>query len=291
MGYFTNVLRKYYPAIVFFLLTTTIIGCFFLYGITAPGSFGNSFLVVGDSRSGDSIYQEIVSTITSSFSYAGCLIHMGDMIEKPGDQVRWKNFLNLIAPISQVMPWYAVVGNHDVNSISSQQIYQNVMNSPSDQLYYSFDLMNSHFIILDTEIPGQKGGIVGEQLDWLRQDLQRIAASPPRYLFVFTHRPLFPQGHHRGHDLINAVELHQLFVQYGVDAVFAGHEHQYYLYQKDTIPYVITGGGGAPTHDDGMGESYHHFLRVELLLPETINIHVLDVHGNIIKTEVVATGQ
>ena len=292
MKSFVNIVRKYSAFVVFFLLAVAMIGCqddhIFRYGTTAPSLFGDSFLVVGDSRSGDDIYQEIVSSITSSLSYAGCLIHLGDMIENPGNQAQWNNFINMTAPISRVMPWYAVVGNHDVGSTSSQQTYQGVMDPPSDALYYSFDLMNSHFIILDTEIPGQEGGIVGEQLAWLKRDLQMYASSA-RYLFVFTHRPVFPQGHYRGHDLVNAQELHQLFVQYGVDAVFSGHEHQYYLYQKDAIAYIVTGGGGSPIYDGGIGESYHHFLLVELLSPETINIHVLDVHGNVIKTEVAPT--
>lgn len=291
MCYYTNIFRKSYAAIVFLLLAVTMLGCqddhIFRYGTTAPSLFGDSFLVVGDSRSGDNIYQEIVSSITSSLSYAGCLIHVGDMIENPGNQAQWTHFINMTAPVSQIMPWYAVVGNHDVGSTTSQKIYQSVMDPPSDALYYSFDLMNSHFIILDTEVPGQEGGIVGEQLAWLKQDLQ-TSASSAQYLFVFTHRPVFPQGHYRGHDLANAEELHQLFLQYGVDAVFAGHEHQYYLYQKDAIAYVVTGGGGSPIYDGGIGESYHHFLLIELLPPQTINIHVLDVHGNVIKTEVVA---
>ncbi|GAK56790.1 metallophosphoesterase [Candidatus Vecturithrix granuli] len=287
-----KIFRKLSATILFLLLSATLVGCqndhIFRYGATRPNLFGDSFLVVGDSRSGDNIYQEIVRSISSSLSYADCLIHVGDMIEKPGSQARWEKFLNMTTPISQGMPWYAVVGNHDVGSISSQEMYQSVMDSPSDQLYYSFNLINSHFIILDTEIPGQEGGIVGEQLTWLRQDLQSYASSA-QYLFVFMHRPVFPQGHYRSHDLANAQELHQLFMQYGVDAVFAGHEHQYYLYQKDAIAYIVTGGGGAPIYDGGLGESYHHFLLIELLPSETINIHVLDVHGNIIKTEVVTT--
>jgi 3',5'-cyclic AMP phosphodiesterase CpdA len=287
-----SIVQKFFVVIVFFLVAVTMFGCqndhIFRYGTTEPSPFGDSFLVVGDSRSGDNIYQDIVSSITSSLSYSGCLVHLGDMIENPGNQAQWKNFLSMTAPISQVMPWYAVVGNHDVGSISSQKTYQSVMNPPSDRLYYSFDLMNSHFIILDTEVPGQEGGIVGEQLAWLTQDLQTSAPSA-QYIFVFTHRPVFPQGHYRGHDLANAGELHQLFTQYGVDAVFSGHEHQYYLYQKDTIPYVVTGGGGSPIYDGGMGESYHHFLLVELLPPQTLNIHVLDVYGSVIKTEVVTT--
>ncbi len=289
--YCIHTYRKFSTLLVFSLFTFIMSACrddhIFRNGITAPSPIGNSFIVVGDSRSGDSIYREIVSAITSSLSYADGMIHVGDMIENPGNQGQWTNFLNMTAPVAQVMPWYAVVGNHDVGSVSSQKMYQSVLGAPSDKLYYSFNVKDSHVIILDTEVPGQMGGIVGEQLAWLTQDLQANASAP--YTFVFTHRPVFPQGHYQGHDLANAQELHRLFMQYGVDAVFSGHEHQYYLYQKDTIPYVVTGGAGSPIYDGGLGEKYHHFLLIEQLPPNTFDIHVLDVSGKIIKTEAFMT--
>jgi hypothetical protein len=75
MKSFVKFVRKCSVLAVFFLLAVSMIGCqddhIFRYGTTAPSPFGNSFLVVGDSRSGDSIYQEIVHSITSSLSYAG----------------------------------------------------------------------------------------------------------------------------------------------------------------------------------------------------------------------------
>ena len=144
MKFFVKIVQKCSGLIVFFLLTVSIIGCrddhIFRYGTTAPSPFGNSFLVVGDSRSGDSVYRKIVDSITSSLSDADCLIHLSDMIEDPGTQAKWGNFLDMTASVSRVTPWYGVVGNHDVGSISLQTLYQSVMDAPSDQLYYSVDL-------------------------------------------------------------------------------------------------------------------------------------------------------
>jgi hypothetical protein len=289
------IIKNYQRIFIFaglFLLIFAFTGCqddhIFQWGETIPKPSGNSFLVLGDSRSGDRIYMDIVDSITSSFSSSSCLINVGDMIEDPGNKAQWKKFLEMTAPIAEVMPWYGAVGNHDVNSIASQQIYQEVMDFPGNELYYSFDLIDSHFIILDTVIPGQAAAIIGEQLAWLKSDLQTFADSA-QHIFVFTHHPVYPQAHYHGHDLANADELHQLFSQYGVDIVFSGHEHQYYIYQKGSMPYVVTGGGGAPIYTGGIGESYHHYLLVEILPPNTILIHVLDVHGKAIQTAVITT--
>ena len=274
------------------LIGTLVTGCgdkhLFKRGTTVPTPVGDSFLVVGDNRSGGEIYENIIASITSSLTFASCLINTGDMIAIPGNRRQWEYFLNVTAPVAAIMPWYATIGNHDVNSLATQRIYQEVMDLPGNELYYSFDTINSHFIVLDTEIPGQVGGIVGEQLIWLKQDLQTFANSA-EYVFVFTHRPVYPQGRYRGEDLANADELHQLFTEHGVDIIFSGHEHQYYIYPKGSLHYVVTGGGGAPIYEGGTGESFHHYLLVELLPPENILIHVLDIHGRAIQMDVVTT--
>jgi hypothetical protein len=128
-----------------FLLIVAATGCqerhLFRFGATEPSPVGNSFLVIGDSRSDDSIYKDIVASIRSSSSFASCLIHLGDMIDSAGDHNQWNNFLSMTAPIARIMPWYAVVGNQDVDSIGSQQDLSECHGSPSDQLYYSFTLL------------------------------------------------------------------------------------------------------------------------------------------------------
>lgn len=272
----------------FVLAALALSGCrdhVYRYGTAAPTPFAASFLVVGDNRSGDFVYEEIVAAMVSSLSFAKCLLNTGDMIPNAGNRKQWANFLEMTAPVAAIMPWYGVAGNHEVNSLASQQIYQETLNFPGNELYYSFDLLKSHFIMLDTEIPGQTASIAGEQLAWLKRDLQTHA--PAEHLFVVTHRPLFPRGRYQGKDLGNAAELHRLFCQYGVEMVFSGHEHQFYLFRKDTVTYVVTGGGGAPTYRGGIGEGFHHFLLVELHAPEKIVLHVLDVHGKIIQTETI----
>ncbi len=282
--------KRFYPMLLagWLFIGIVLTGCrdlsVFNRGTTVPNPVGSSFLVLGDNRSGNSTYRKIVKSMTSLFPFAACVINTGDMIRHAGNRKEWGNFMKMTVPLAETMPWYAAIGNHDVNSLASQQIYQEIMDLPGNELYYSFDALNSHFIVLDTEIPGEGGGIVGEQLTWLKQDLQTHAPTA-QFLFVVIHHPLYPQGRYQGHNLTNADELHQLFMDAGVDVVFAGHEHQYYVYRKDTIPYVVTGGGGALIYKGGIGEQYHHFLLVELLPPDTIVIHVLDVRGKEIRTD------
>ncbi len=257
-------------------------------GTVVPIPVGDTILVVGDSRSGDRIYMDIIDSIISSFSSASCLIHTGDMIVDPGSLEQWQRFWEMTAPILDVMSFYGVVGNHDVDirNIETQQMYQEVMDLPGNELWYSFDpIPGVHCIVLDTHVPGQGAAIVGEQLTWLTSDLEHHAAKA-RFILVFMHKTPFPQGHYAGHNLVNADEIHKLFVKNNVDAVFAGDEHQYYYYMQDGVPYIVSAGGGAPLYKGGIGEGFYHFLLVEIL-DGMLRVHVLDVHGREIQTEII----
>lgn len=271
------------------LMVVVMVGCrgdAHREGTVVPTPVGDTIIVVGDSRTGDRIYKNIINSIISSFSSANCFIHTGDMITDPGSLKQWQRFWEMTVPILDIMPFYGVVGNHDVDiwNIETQQMYQEVMDLPENELWYSFDpIPGLHCIVLDTHFPGQGVAIVGEQLKWLTRDLENHAAKA-RFVLVFMHKTPFPQGHYAGHNLVNADEVHKLFVKHRVDAVFAGDEHQYYCYTQDGVRYIVSAGGGAPLYEGGIGEGFYHFLLVEIL-DDMLRVYVLDEHGRKIQTE------
>ena len=64
---------------------------------------------------------------------------------------------------------------------------------------------------------------------------------------MLLHRPPYSSGAHGGIENPN-LETHlvPLFEQYGVDMVFAGHDHHYERSYKSGVYYIVAGGGGAP---------------------------------------------
>lgn len=130
--------------------------------------------------------------------------------------------------------------------------------------YYSFDRGPAHFLVLDTEVPGQQGRIMGDQWSWLLDDLHQ--AQGYRFLFVVMHRPLFPVASARGRSLDRYPSyrdsLHQLFAQYRVSAVFSGAESLYHYQERDGVKYFITGGAGAALDTTAPLRTYHHYLLV-----------------------------
>src|SRR6185436_2247843 len=81
-----------------------------------------------------------------------------------------------------------------------------------------------------------------------------LKASGSDWKIPYFHHPLYSSGMHG-----SAVELRNvlepLFVKYGVDAVFAGHEHFYERIKPQKGIHYFTSGGAAKLRDDDIGTS------------------------------------
>ncbi|MGD8237047.1 MAG: metallophosphoesterase [Armatimonadota bacterium] len=212
------------------------------------------------------------------------VVGLGDFVYGSSTESRlrqqYADFLRAVAPLqaSKRILFAPVPGNHDIGgSRRNEAIFEELF----QRLYYSFDWGGCHFVCLDSEIPGQAGEITGEQLEWLRQDLEANIDAP--LTFVFVHRPLFPVSVHVGKSLDKDKSkrdaLHRLFVTMGVDCVFAGHEHLWNVSETDGLHYVITGGAGAPLYASREGGGFHHYVLVHVAQDREYRIEVRTVAG------------
>lgn len=154
----------------------------------------------------------------------------------------WKNIAKSILPMT-----YEIVGNHDrivgnkaeTKKKSADKEWQNYFNLPTngptdfEEFTYSFDVGDSHFVVLDSEKP-KEHEINQDQLSWLEKDL---AANTKDNTFVFYHEPAFPMSYKVGQSLdVHKKErdaLWSLLDKYNITAVFNGHEHIYSRQQID----------------------------------------------------------
>jgi len=231
-----------------------------------PGS--HVFCVFGDCRpDGDASRLALTSRLASVMAdeRPELVIGTGDYVDGASNAAKqkqqWNDFLRSFWPLQKhgPVPFAAAVGNHDVSG-GMGGIFTGTLGTR----YYSFDLARAHFIVLDTEQPGQVGQITGAQWSWLCQDLQAARAAP--LIFVVLHEPLFPVSVHRGSSLDKYPKyrdrLHMLFAQMKVSAVFAGHEHLYNHQKRDGVNYFITAGGGAPLYASAPNGGFYHYLKV-----------------------------
>ncbi|MFW9986733.1 MAG: metallophosphoesterase family protein [Candidatus Odinarchaeota archaeon] len=236
--------------------------------IDAQSPLGFTFIAYGDTRGGGDV---AVSPIHSEMVLAymqqnpDFIIHTGDMVNRGGIWNQWLSFNSSIQPIWDAgISLFGVVGNHekytdewdvfDENFTQYKRFFNfsSVIDTPGEtELHYSFNYGGIHFIILNTEDYFDYGSETYNcsqpQMDWLLNDLANT--QPSDFIVASYHRPAWSVNQNRVDRWTQAEtirhEFHQLFVQYGVDLVFHGHDHYYYRYIRDDIYYVVTGGGGA----------------------------------------------
>jgi len=159
------------------------------------------------------------------------------------------------------MPVYSTLGNHEVFGLyessgvdpSHEEYGKKLYENRIAKRFYSFDHKNWHFIVLDaigfTEDRHYYGHIDDEQLEWLKNDLEKTGKETP--IVVSTHIPLLSIGEQvmseptagfsPGSIVTNANEVRQLLEQYNTKLVLQGHLHFLEDINYKGIHY-ITGG-------------------------------------------------
>ena len=128
--------------------------------------------------------------------------------------------------------FYASLGNHDN---TNERFYKPFnMNGES---YYTYKKGNVRFFVLNSNYMDPK------QSAWLETQLRD--AGKGDWKICYFHHPLYSSAKFHG----PAVELRQvlepLFIKYGVDAVFAGHDHVYErVHPQHGIYYFTEGASG-----------------------------------------------
>ncbi|MBN1419435.1 MAG: metallophosphoesterase [Planctomycetes bacterium] len=90
--------------------------------------------------------------------------------------------------------------------------------------YYSFDYGDAHVCVLDTNEGGTSefvGPLSSQQLAWLETDLQQANA---KWIIACFHRPIYAGRGLYGGSPNHRSQLEPIFVRFGVDVVFSGHE-------------------------------------------------------------------
>ena len=199
----------------------------------APDSV--KFAAFGDTGNGDPIQFQVAAQMMrfhEKFPFDR-VIMLGDNIyggQSPKDLDR-KFSQPYKALLDAGVTFYAALGNHDS---------QNNRNFPpfhmGGERYYTYAVKNVRFFVLDTDALDPK------QQEWLQDALSK---SQDEWKIVYFHHPLYSDGKTHGSDINLRVILEPLFVKYGVNVVFSGHDH---IYERITpqkgINYFVDGSGG-----------------------------------------------
>jgi predicted phosphodiesterase len=204
--------------------------------VKAPSHQGSTrFAVIGDTGTGDKYQNAIAQVLIRShevfpFTF---VIMMGDNLygsERPQDYAN-KFEKPYKALLDANVPFYASLGNHDD---PNQRLYKPF--NMNGERYYTFTKGPIKFFVLDSNYMDRT------QLSWLERELQ---ASTDRWKMAYFHHPLYSSGERHGSEVDLRQQLEPLFLKYGVDVVFAGHEHFYERIKPQKGIYYFIAGGGA----------------------------------------------
>jgi len=204
--------------------------------ISLPNGSGSvKFLVMGDNGTGEKEQYDVAARMAEAhaqfpFDFA---IMLGDNLygsQKPADFVV-KFEKPYKALLDSGVKFYAALGNHDEQTNRFYKPWN--MNG---ERYYTYAKKNVRFFVLDSDYIDPK------QLDWVTVQLK---ASTDDWKIAYFHHPLYSSGGRHGSETDLRLVLEPLFVRYGVNAVFSGHDHVYErLKPQKGIYYFVAGSAG-----------------------------------------------
>ncbi len=193
------------------------------------------FAVIGDNGTGEKPQYEVAEQMAiyrEKVQY-DFVIMLGDNIyggQSPADFKRkfedpYKKLLDA------GVKFYASLGNHD----SPNQRFYKPFNMDGKR-YYDYRRGNTAFFALDSNYMDP------EQIAWLKKEL---SGSDAQWKICYFHHPLYSDSKAHGSDTDLRKILEPIFKQYGVQAVFSGHEHTYErLKSQQGIYYFVLGNSG-----------------------------------------------
>lgn len=229
-----------------------------------------NFAVYGDPQSNHKNHVRVLQQIQKVQPLF--IINTGDLVQEDNKN-EWHDYFLAICDetdTGETIPIYAAMGNHDGVEHGEDALFLSYLVLPlngfyQSEAYYSFNIGDAHFIVLNSYLPYEPDS---PQYEWLADDLRKSSAY--KWKFVFLHEPPYSTGKH-GSNINERRILCPLFEKAAVDIVFAGHNH---LYERTKeikgVTYIVTGGGGAPLYDAvkvdwiAASESSHHFCRVHV---------------------------
>jgi hypothetical protein len=128
--------------------------------------------------------------------------------------------------------FYASLGNHDK---TNERFYKPF--NMTDATYYTYKKGHVRFFVLDSNYMDPK------QTAWIETQLR--AAGNGDWKICYFHHPLYSSAKSHGPDADLRRVLEPLFVKYGVNVVFAGHDHVYErVLPQQGIYYFTEGASG-----------------------------------------------
>lgn len=213
------------------------------------------FVVMGDSRTNYDIWGEVIKACAAE--KPDFIINVGDNVDWGNAQDEWNIWFEKAEPYLRTIPMFMIHGNHEFNHIN----YYAQFAMPGNEQWFSFNYANLNFTILNDTTLGKLGKLLSTSNEQKLFLEQALSSTSRIWKMVGHHIPQWSASKHGCAEGIRG-SWGPIIDQYGVQLVYAGHDHQYErtvpLYDEKTVAdpkegttYIVTGGAGAPLYDSG----------------------------------------
>lgn len=171
------------------------------------------------------------------------VLHLGDIVHPTPGHPAYAQAAAAFHELARILdcPLHLTPGNHDVGDKPGDWLPVPSVNDDYLALYrkhfgahyHSFDARGCHFVIIDAQVVNSGLESEARQRRWLEEDLARNAG---RRTFLCTHYPFFlfdpaEEGHYDNIDEPGRSWLLDLCARRRVEAVFAGHVHNFWYHE------------------------------------------------------------
>ena len=229
------------------------------------------FAMMGDNRDGNDVFVKLYEKIDRDPDIIFA-INNGDVVSD-GKAKEYEDLIEIIRNFKK--PLIMTVGNHDIKN-HGKLFFEKIF-GPT---YFNYEVGNVAFIFPDISL---KSGITfdSKQDRWLKKVLKE--SKDKKFRLVSFHIPLFDpnkfpfdpfdkpeliteEAVNKSYGLKNnklAFYLANQFEEYNINYIFTSHNHAYYDGFWNKIPFIVSGGAGAPLRQNRDKEhAYYHYVKV-----------------------------
>lgn len=218
--------------------------------VANPDQF--AFVFLGDNRGSTDVFENILRD-AGKVPGAAFVMDDGDLVPS-GKEAEFKLFLNQVRD-NLTLPLLTAIGNHEIKN-GGDKLFRQIF-GPT---HYTYRIGKTAFIVSDNA--NEK--LTDDEAQWLTDELK--AAQDCTQRFVILHVPPYDPRPKNSHCLTaaDAKRLMEIMKAGRVTEIFAGHIHGYYTGQWEGIPFVISGGAGAPLITNDPDHAINHYLVVHV---------------------------
>jgi len=191
----------------------------------------------------------------------------GDLVNDKNNRSQVEEFKRIKSQINPEIPVYLSPGNHDIGMPATQTDIEQYRSDYGSDIF-SFRHKKSLFIGINSVIiKGDTPEPEQNQFEWLKKELSK--GKRAEHIIIFTHYPFFINSADEKETYSNIAltkrEIYfNIFNNYNVGAIFAGHLHNNGNGKAGTTEMITTGAVGKPLGKAPSG------MRIIKVYPERI---------------------